>query len=179
MIKLLQDWQKCNRKGHFESWPLIASWNLFYDKSCIFSKELTWHRSPLAKFGGNWSKIGFKSLFQWNLGKDWIIFKFGTHFNKWLVGSMLDFFLILPNPKLLIQLKQHFFLNDYNSWSTLWPSNSVLEFHCWPSFPNRNLTTFDLQSRPFYFVNWHCWPTFNSVSSLEFLKWHCWPVSPW
>ena len=120
MIKLLQDWQKCNRKGHFESWPLIASWNLFYDKSCIFSKELTWHRSPLAKFGGNWSKIGFKSLFQWNLGKDWIIFKFGTHFNKWpdsSVGSMLDFFLlILPKAKLgqggrglLMHLKPWFF----------------------------------------------------------------------
>ena len=135
------------------------------------------NKSPMVKLGRTWSKIGFMSLFQWKLGKDWIIFKFGTHFNKWLVGSMLDFFLILPNPKLLIQLKQHFFLNDYNSWSTLWPSNSVLEFHCWPSFPNRNLTTFDLQSRPFYFVNWHCWPTFNSVSSLEFLKWHCWPVS--
>ena len=124
MIKLLQDWQKCNPKGHFESWPLIASWNLFYDKSCIFSKELTWHRSPLAKFGGNWSKIGFKSLFQWNLGKDWIIFKFGTHFNKSpdsSVGSMLDFFLlILPKLKLgqggrglLMHLKPYFFSQQF------------------------------------------------------------------
>jgi hypothetical protein len=32
---------------------------LFYDKSCIFSKELTWHRSPWAEMGGNWSKMGF------------------------------------------------------------------------------------------------------------------------
>ena len=70
----------------------------------------------MVKLGRTWSKIGFMSLFQRKLGKDWIIFKFGTHFNKWLVGSMLDFFLILPNPKLLIQLKQHFFLSIMDFW---------------------------------------------------------------
>jgi hypothetical protein len=28
-------------------------------KSCVFSKESTWHWSCVAHCGGNWSKIGF------------------------------------------------------------------------------------------------------------------------
>ena len=32
---------------------------IFYGKSCIFSKGLTWHRSPWEEMGGNWSKMGF------------------------------------------------------------------------------------------------------------------------
>ena len=56
---ILQDSQKCRQKGQFESWAPIGSWNLSYDKSCIFSKELTYHRSPLEEVGGNGSTIGF------------------------------------------------------------------------------------------------------------------------
>ena len=36
--------------------------NLSYDKSCIFSKELIWHRSFQQELAGNRSKIGFYSL---------------------------------------------------------------------------------------------------------------------
>ena len=35
---ILQDLQKCRQKWHFESLAPIGSWNLSYDKSCIFSK---------------------------------------------------------------------------------------------------------------------------------------------
>ena len=53
--KIVQDSQKCSQKGHFESWAPIGSWNLSYNKSCIFSKELIWQRSFQQESAGNWS----------------------------------------------------------------------------------------------------------------------------
>ena len=93
---------KYDQKGHFESWAHIGSRNLFYDKSCIFSKELIWHRSFQQEPAGNRSKIGFYSLLYWNLEEEWAIYKFGALFNKppnSSVGRVLDnFSLILANP---------------------------------------------------------------------------------
>ena len=56
---LFQNSGKYGQKGHFESWAPIGSWNSFYDKICIFSKGLTWHRSFQQEPAGNRSKIGF------------------------------------------------------------------------------------------------------------------------
>ena len=56
---LFQESRKYGQKGHFEILLSDATKNLFYSKRCVFSKELTWHRSHLAEIGGNWSKIGF------------------------------------------------------------------------------------------------------------------------
>ena len=58
--KIVQDSQKCSQKGHFESWAPIGSWNLFCNKSCIFSKESTCHKSPLPIMG---QKLDFRALF--------------------------------------------------------------------------------------------------------------------
>ena len=33
--------------------------NSFYDESWLFSKGLTWYRSPWAEMDGYWSKMGF------------------------------------------------------------------------------------------------------------------------
>ena len=71
MIKLIQDWQKCNQKGHFESWSLIASWNLFYDKSCIFFKRMSnlKLKSGISKlfvlFTGYWPKMENLKFWLW------------------------------------------------------------------------------------------------------------------
>ena len=55
---MVQNSQKCIQKGHFESWAPIGSWNLFYDKRCVFSKESIWHRSFQPEPAGNWWKNG-------------------------------------------------------------------------------------------------------------------------
>ena len=51
--------RKYIKKGLLVMLFLVVAKNLFYDKSCIFSKELTWYRSPWEEMGGNWSKMGF------------------------------------------------------------------------------------------------------------------------
>ncbi len=63
-IRILQDLkrpvkglQKYNQKGVLAKSLLNVIKNLFYDKSCIFSKELTWYRSPWAEMGGNGRKL--------------------------------------------------------------------------------------------------------------------------
>ena len=57
--KILQDSQNYSQKGLLVTLLIDVKKNIFYDKSCVFSKELTWHRSPLAEIGGNRSKNGF------------------------------------------------------------------------------------------------------------------------
>ena len=44
------------------TWPPIASWNLFYDKSCVFALELNWHRSPVEESLGTCSKLDFRAF---------------------------------------------------------------------------------------------------------------------
>ena len=57
--KILQDSQNYSQKGLLVTLLIDVKKNLFYDKSCVFSKELTWHRSPCAEMEGNGLKIGF------------------------------------------------------------------------------------------------------------------------
>ena len=60
--KILQDLQNYSQKGLLVTLLIDVKKNLFYDKSCVFSKGSTWHRSPCAEMEGNGSKIGFYSL---------------------------------------------------------------------------------------------------------------------
>ena len=57
--KMLQDSQNYGQKGLLVTLLIDVKKNLFYDKSCVFSKGSTWHRSPCAEMVGNGSKIGF------------------------------------------------------------------------------------------------------------------------
>ena len=57
--KILQDSQNYSQKGLLVTLLIDVKKNLFYDKSCVFSKGSTWHRSPCAEMEGNGSKIGF------------------------------------------------------------------------------------------------------------------------
>ena len=59
---LFQDAQKYGQKGHFVILFSDVTKNLFYGKRCVFSKESTWHRCPVAECGGNRSKMGFYSF---------------------------------------------------------------------------------------------------------------------
>ena len=56
---LLQNLQNYSQKGLLVTLLIDVKKNLFYDKSWVFSEELTWHRSPCAEMEGNGSKIGF------------------------------------------------------------------------------------------------------------------------
>ena len=56
--KILQDSQNYSQKGLLVTLLIDVKKNLFYDKSCVFSKESIWHRSPCAEMEGNVSKIG-------------------------------------------------------------------------------------------------------------------------
>ena len=53
--KILEDLQNFIQKGLLVT-LLIDVKNLFYDKSCVFSKGSTWHQSPCAAVEGNGSK---------------------------------------------------------------------------------------------------------------------------
>ena len=57
--KIVQGLQKYDQKGVLVKSLFDVIKNLFYDKSWLFSKESTWHRSPWAEMGGNGSKMGF------------------------------------------------------------------------------------------------------------------------
>ena len=57
--KIPQDLQNYSQKGLLVTLLIDIKKNLFYDKSCVFSKGSTWHRSPCAESEGNGSKIGF------------------------------------------------------------------------------------------------------------------------
>ena len=57
--KIFQKLQNCSQRGLSVTLLSDVTKNLLYNKSCVFSKELTWHRSPLAEIGGNRSKNGF------------------------------------------------------------------------------------------------------------------------
>ena len=57
--KILQDSQNYSQKGLLVTLLIDAKKNLFHDKSCVFSKESTWHRCLVAESGRNWSQIGF------------------------------------------------------------------------------------------------------------------------
>jgi hypothetical protein len=57
--KILQDSQNYSQKGLLVTLLIDVKKNLFYDKSCIFSKGSTWCRSPCVEMEGNGSKIGF------------------------------------------------------------------------------------------------------------------------
>ena len=60
--KILQDSQNYGQKGLLVTLLIDVKKNLFYDKSCVFSKGSTWHRSCLAHFGGNGSKMDFRAF---------------------------------------------------------------------------------------------------------------------
>ena len=47
--KIFQDLQKCSQKGHLVTLLQLVTKNLFYNKSCVFSKESTWHRCVVGK----------------------------------------------------------------------------------------------------------------------------------
>jgi hypothetical protein len=57
--KIIQSLQKYGQKGHLVKSLFDVIKKLFYDKSWLFSKESTWHRSPWAKMGGNAPKMAF------------------------------------------------------------------------------------------------------------------------
>ena len=57
--EILQDLQNYSQKGLLVTLLIDVKKNLFYDKSCVFSKGSTWHRCPCAEKEGNGSKIGF------------------------------------------------------------------------------------------------------------------------
>ena len=57
--KIFQYLQKYSQKGHLVTSLFDVIKNLFHGKSCLFSKESTWHRSPWTEMGGNGSKIVF------------------------------------------------------------------------------------------------------------------------
>ena len=56
---LLQNLQNYSQKGLLVTLLIDVKKNLFYHKSCVFSKGSTWHRSPCAEMEENGSKIGF------------------------------------------------------------------------------------------------------------------------
>ena len=57
--KLLQKLRKYSQKGLLVTLLIDVKKKLFYDKSWLFPKESTWHRSHCAEMGGNGSKIVF------------------------------------------------------------------------------------------------------------------------
>ena len=57
--KIFQYLQKYSQKGHLATLLFDVIKNLFYGKSCLFSKGSTWHRSPWTEMGGNGSKMAF------------------------------------------------------------------------------------------------------------------------
>ena len=66
-IRILQDLkrpvkglQKYDQKGVLAKSLFDVIKNLFYDKSWLFSKESTWHRSPWEEMGQKWD---FRALF--------------------------------------------------------------------------------------------------------------------
>jgi len=56
---ILQDSQNYSQKGLLVTLLIDVKNKIIYDKSCVFSKESTWHRSPCAEMEGSGSKIGF------------------------------------------------------------------------------------------------------------------------
>ena len=60
--KILQDLQNYSQKGLLVTLLIGDLKNLFYDKSCVFSKGSTWHRSPCAEMEGNGSKMDFRAF---------------------------------------------------------------------------------------------------------------------
>ena len=57
--KILQDLQNYSQKGHLVTLLPLVTKKLFYNKSCVFSKELTWHKSVQqdpTRNGQKWSK---------------------------------------------------------------------------------------------------------------------------
>ena len=60
--KILQDLKNCSQKGLLVTLLIDVKKNLFYDKSCVFSKESTCHRSSCAEMEGNGSKMDFRAF---------------------------------------------------------------------------------------------------------------------
>ena len=61
--RIIQGLRKYGQKGRLVKLLFDVIKNLFYDKSWLFSKESTWHRSPWAEMGGNgrkWAEMGQK-----------------------------------------------------------------------------------------------------------------------
>jgi hypothetical protein len=56
--KIIQDLQKYGQKGRLVKSLFDVIKKLFYDKSWVFLKESTLHRSPCAEMGGNERKWG-------------------------------------------------------------------------------------------------------------------------
>ena len=56
---MFQDSKKYSQKGLLEILFSDVRKNLFYGKSCVFSKASTWYRCRVGDPGGNGSKIGF------------------------------------------------------------------------------------------------------------------------
>ena len=57
--KIFQYSQKYSPKGHLVMLLSDVTKNLFYDKSCDFSKEKKWHRCGVADPGGSGPKFNF------------------------------------------------------------------------------------------------------------------------
>ena len=60
--KILQDSQNYSQKGHLVTLLPLVTKNSFYNKSCVFSKESTWHRCVVGETGGNGSKLDFRAF---------------------------------------------------------------------------------------------------------------------
>ena len=58
-IIIVQGFPKYSKIAYLATWPPIASWNLFYDKRCLFSEESIWHRSLVEESWANSLKNGF------------------------------------------------------------------------------------------------------------------------
>jgi hypothetical protein len=60
--KILQDSQNYSQKGLLVTLLIDVKKNLFYDKSCVFSKGSTWHRSVVWETRGYGSKLDFRAF---------------------------------------------------------------------------------------------------------------------
>ena len=60
--KILQDSQNYSQKGLLATLLINVKKNLFYDKSCVFSKGLTWHRSLCAEMEKMGQKLDFRAF---------------------------------------------------------------------------------------------------------------------
>ena len=60
--KIFQKLRNYSKKGLLVTLLHLVTKNLFYDKSCVFSKESTWHRCVVGETGGNGSKLDFRAF---------------------------------------------------------------------------------------------------------------------
>ena len=74
------------------SWDRATNGNptCIKEKSCVFPKESTWHRSKLAQVGANWSKLDFRAFCIDNWTKNIMQDKFSSFLVPGLSGVVVS-----------------------------------------------------------------------------------------